>query len=321
MSFLVLPSALIQASGFATLTLNELRLFWRIVGMLSTDEAPDEDATDRVTLRILVSDLMEAGDKSRALLVDRLDALSDVKFKVNLDGRDGHELWRMSLRLVSEYELRNEWVEIDIGKRMYQAIRERTTFTRIREAALFSMRGSKYSSILYTLIRDKMNQRESRWEIEVPYFRQIMQLKEGSYKLFDAMRVRVIDPAVKEINDVSEFNLSWSKARTWKNQVRALAFEWSLKEKAAAKATAKELGRSKVARGKKQSSADAPPLIVDRAMNYLKAADFYERKRWADTAKNLGCPDYPAMEAPDNIWQWSSWVARMLVDEGLIAGA
>ncbi len=320
MSFLILPSALIHASGLAALTFSELRLFWRIVGMLSKEDAPDEDATDRVTLRIQAAELMEPSDGDRSRLIDRLDNLSDVKFKVNLDGRDGHELWRMSLRLVTEYDVRNEWVEIDIGRRMYQAIRERATFARIREAALFSMRGSKYSGILYTLIRDKMNQREKRWEVEISYFRQVMQIKEGSYDRFNDFKVNVIDPAIKEINDNSEFNLSWSKARTWKNEVRALAFEWSLKEKAAAKATAKELGRSKVARGKKQGSADAPPLITDRATGYLKTADFFERKRWADQARMLGCPDIPAMEASDNVVKWSSWVASALVDAGLIAG-
>ena len=72
---------------------------------------------------------MEPEDK-RERLLDRLEHLSDVKFKVNLDGRDGIDLWRMSLRLVSEYGLKGEWVEIEIGKQMLKAIRERTTFAQ-----------------------------------------------------------------------------------------------------------------------------------------------------------------------------------------------
>ena len=61
-SFIVVPSALIQASGLAPLTFNELRLFWRIVGMLAKEDEPPEDSSDQVTLRILAAHLMEVGE-------------------------------------------------------------------------------------------------------------------------------------------------------------------------------------------------------------------------------------------------------------------
>lgn len=313
-TFLVVPSALIQASGLSPLTFSELRLFWRIVGMLAKDEEPNEaSSSDRMTLRVLAADLMEPGDK-RTRLVDRLDALATVTFKVNLDGRDGHELWRMTLRLVTEFELCDEWVEVEIGRKMYRAIRERATFARIKEAALSSMRGSKYSAILYALIRDKMNQRESIWRMEIAYFRQVMQVKEGTYDRFGSLRIKIIDPAVKEINDSTEFNLSWSKARTWKNEVRELAFEWTLKEEAKTAKSAKPRASKS-----KKTNSDALPAITERATRYLMNADFSERSRWAAQAVALGCPKLDAMPAPDHVPQWASWVARPMVDAGLIS--
>lgn len=219
----------------------------------------------------------------------------------------------MSLKLMTEFEIQNDVIEIDIGRRMYKAIRERATFARIHEAALFSMRGSKYSSILYTLIRDKMNQREKRWQMKIDYFRQVMQLKEGTYDRFDAMKSRIIDPAIKEINERTEFILSWEKARTYKNEVKELAFTWTEKEDSSATSKAKST------REKKPRAPDAPSAITEKAINYLVTADIFERQKWADTAITLGCPKIPAMPAPDHIPQWASWVARPMADAGLIS--
>ena len=312
-SFIVIPSALIQASGLSALTLSELRLYWRLVGMLAREGDPTPGDGDSTTIRVLAAEIMEPEDK-RERLLDRLDHLADVKFKVNLDGRDGIDLWRMSLRLVSEYGLKGEWVEIEIGKQMLKAIRERTTFARIKEAALFSMRGSKYSSILYTLIRDKMNQREKRWKMDIEYFREVMQVKDGTYDRFTHLKDKVITPAIDEINDRTEFNLTWEKARTYKNEVKELAFTWTEKE------STNTTSKPKSTKAKKpKSSPDTPAAITEKATVYLKNADIFERQRWADKAVTLGCPELPAMPAPDNVPRWASWVARPMADAGLIS--
>ena len=311
MSFLILPSALIQASGFAGLSLGDIRLFWRIIGRVSNEDA-STNMSDKVTLRILAAELMEPEDK-RDRLAERLDTISDIKLLMNLDGRDGHEVWRMSLRLVTEYELKDEWVEIEIGRHMLQAIRERNTFARIRDEVLFSMRGSKYSAILYTLIRDKMNQREKRWKMDIEYFREVMQVKEGTYDRFSSLKAKVIDPAIKEVNERTEFSLSWEKARTYKNEVKELAFTWTEKEGTGT------TSKPKSTRAKKPKAPDAPSAITEKATNYLVAAEFFERQRWAQKAVELGCPETPAMPAPDHVSQWASWVARPMADAGLIS--
>ena len=319
MSFLIVPSALIQASGLAELSLSELRLWWRIIGHLSAENLPDDEP--RLIARFPVTELAEPGDKSRTLLAGRLEAVSNVVLRANLDGRDGHELWRMTLRLVSEFELRDEWIEIEIGPRMYRAIRDRSTFTRIRESVLFAMRGSKYSALLYVLLRDKMNQRERRWEVEYPEFRTVMQVPASAYDRFGDVRTKVIEPAVQELNELSEFTITWSKARTFKNQVRALAFQWKLKDPSEARTTARQHRRHSTARGKVQQSADAPPMILlDRATHFLSDAPYEDRKRWWSRAKQLGAPDQAAPTATENVSRWVSWVAREMAFEGLIDG-
>lgn len=317
MSFLVVPSALIHATGFGRLSLSELRLFWRLVGELAKNaDAPDGEAT----LRFLVSELVEPGDgkAGRDRLEARLESLMQILLKANLDGRDGAEYWRVKLRFIGAASLRDDEVEISIPGPMAKAIRLRETFTKIRESVLSSMRGSKYSAILYILIRDKMNQRVKRWQIDIDEFRTVMQIQENAYSNFKNFRIRVIEQAIKEINELSEFTVSWEKARTFKNEVREIAFEWKLKDLPDARKTAKEQRQRSLAQG----GADAPPLVIlERAAHWLDCATIDERRHWAARAVQIGAPEIIAMTARENIPKWANWVARELLAEGKISAA
>jgi hypothetical protein len=322
--FLIIPSALIHVSGMATLSLSELRLLWRIIGAVSAHKMPEEDEHGWISLRLPVDDLLEPGETQLRRLVERLDAISEVRFRVNLDGRDKGELWRMKLFLLPEWEMDGEWVELSIGPKMARAIKDRETFASVRESALFSMRGSRYAALFYVLIRDKANQRMKRWEVELPYFREVMQLQEGTYRGFDDLKKRVIEPAVSEVSENSEFIVRWTKGRTHKNAVRSLVFTWEEKDGTGLRRTAKEAGRHSRARGKTQDGADAPPLIslTEKAVKWLKSADHRERTEWSERAIELGMPREKAGIAPiDKVLRsWAGLVAPEMREKGLIRG-
>lgn len=307
----------------AALSLSELRLFWRIIGTVSTHELPD-DGAQWVTIRLPVRDYLEPGETELRRLVERLDAISDVKFRANLDGRDRGALWRIKLALLPEWEVDGEWIELSIGPKMAQAIRDRAAFAVIRESVLFNMRGSKYAALLYVLIRDKANQRQKRWEVELPYFREVMQVPEGRYKEFKDFRVNVIETAVIEVSENSEFIVRWVKGRTYKNAVRSLVFTWDEKDGTGLRRTAKEAGRHSHARGKAQDGADAPPLISDteKAVRWLMSADIRERMEWAERAIQLGQPREKAspMREQKMLKQWAGLVAPEMRNKGLIRG-
>jgi plasmid replication initiation protein len=318
--YLVVPTALIQASGFAGLSLSELRLFWRIVGHLSAEDMPDEAGTGIVT-KMKAADLLEASETDRRRLADRIDALQKVHFRANLDGRDSCEIWRMSLCLISEYEIKDEWLEIAVGPKMYAGIRNRATFTKLKEAALFSMRGSRYTALLYVLLRDKMNQREKRWEVEIAEFKRLMQTTEGTYHRFGDFRTYVIAPAITEINLKSEFTVAWSKGRTYKNQVRTLVFEWSLKPTDEIRATEKELRRHPKAQFKGKGDGSAPPLLpsdTDSAVQRLLLMDLNERREWGERAKALGFPKPLIAPTESAVRPWAGFVAAEMKSKKLI---
>jgi hypothetical protein len=319
--YLIVPSALIQASGMAALSLSELRLLWRVIGAVGSCEFPD-DGAQWVTLKLPIGDYLEPGETELRRLVDRLDAISEVSFRVNLDGRDKGELWRMKLSLLPEWEIDSEWIELSIGPKMARAIRDRAAFAVIRESVLFSMRGSKYAALLYVLIRDKANQREKRWQVELPYFREVMQVPDGTYRSFDDLKKRVIEPAVIEVSENSEFVVKWAKSRTHKNAVRSLEFTWEGKDGTGLRRTAKEHTRHSRARGKAQGAADAPPLIslTDKAVRWLLSADARDRTEWAERAIQLGQPREKTSIVPiDKVLRtWAGLIAPEMKAKGLI---
>jgi hypothetical protein len=191
----------------------------------------------------------------------------------------------------------------------------------VKESVLFNMRGSRYSALLYTLIRDKMNQREKRWEVEFAEFRKLMQTTEGTYPRFESFRTKVLVPAVTEINLKSEFTVTWSKGRTYKNQVRALVFEWSLKPTDEIRATEKELRRHPVAQFKGKGDGSAPPLIpsdTEKAVKRLLSMDTPERREWGERAKALGFPKPLIAPTESAIRPWASFVVSEMKAKKLI---
>ena len=98
------------------------------------------------------------------------------------------------------------------------------------------------------------------------------------------LKDKVITPAINEINERTEFNLSWEKARTYKNEVKELAFTWTEKEGSTT------TSKPKSTRAKKASTTDAPSAITAKATNYLKSAEFFERQKWAQKAVEARLP-------------------------------
>jgi hypothetical protein len=321
-AFLVIPTALIQVSGLADLDLLEHRLYWRLVGHIGSGMYLPDDASPSsgVTLRFQASDLLEPGEADTYRLAARLDTLSKIRVSANLDGRDKCTLWRFNMAFIAEHEIKDGEIEVFIGPKMFYAIKNRESFTRVREASLFAMRGTKYSSRLYVLIRDKANLKIPRWEVSIEEFRRLMQIKEGGYDSFDDLRKRVLVPSTSELNNESELEVSWKKGITFKNRVKTIVFEWKIRDMKELRKTAKEGARHSKAKNKSDGDGDAPPLVITaRAARWLAEQPWDIRNEWWERARTLGAPDLAAATAIDNLAQWVNWVARLMVQDGLIS--
>lgn len=67
---------------------------------------------------------------------------------------------------------------------------------------------SKHSLALYEILKDYEKLEELR--IEIDDFRRLIGLKSGQYKIFTMLRERVIDVAVKEINQKTDLKVRYT---------------------------------------------------------------------------------------------------------------
>jgi plasmid replication initiation protein len=224
------------------------------------------------------------------------------------------------MAFIAEHEIKDGSVDVFVGPKMFSAIRNRESFTRVREASLFAMRGTKYSSRLYVLIRDKANLKIPKWEVSVDEFRNLMQVIDGVYPEFAGLRRNVIDPAIDELNKESELDVSWRKGHTFKNRVKTIVFEWKIRSSSELRKTAKESARHSKAKNKPAGDGDAPPIVITaRAAKWLADQPWDVRNSWWERARALGAPDLAAATAVENLAQWVNWVARLMVQEGVIS--
>ncbi len=322
--FLILPSGLIHAHGFASLSMQEMKLFYRIAGALAVDGLPESADGTGYTAKIEASTLWEAGEADSFRLRERVRNIGNVSFEGNTDGRDKSGVEWLHIRLFGEASIESGFLEVHVGPKMYAIIRNRATFARLKEAVLFNMRDSKYSSKLYALLRDKMNMKSRSWELDVAEFRRLMQVSETAYKSFVGLRRKVIEPAIEELNKKSEFAVKWEKGVTWKNQVKTIVLSWAVRSSEEIKYTEKQLKRAKVAQFKEQQDDSAPPLaersLYEKAVWRLLRMDTQERIEWGNRAVALGFPKEQFHAAPTEsaVRPWASWVMGEMKEKGLL---
>jgi plasmid replication initiation protein len=93
-----------------------------------------------------------------------------------------------------------------------------------------------YAIRLYELLAQW--QSTGKREIELDWLKKQFQLDEG-YDRMNNFKARVLDPAVKDINEYSNFQVSWTQRKTGR-RVTHLTFEFSEKQPAKAKNPDKE---------------------------------------------------------------------------------
>jgi len=320
---ILLPSALISCTGMQNLTVLEQRLLWKIIEYTQTDNVKITNE-DGIILKILAIDLQEDGETDRRRLAKRLDNISQVSFTTNLDGRDKGEIWRIKLRPVSEYEINfnDAFVHINIGTRFYQALNDKKIYAKIKASALFSMKSSKYSSRLYTIIRDKINQKNSFWSTSVDNLKLILQVRDNNYKSFSNFRQWVLEPAINEINNNSELDLTWRKSLQLRAQVLEITFDWKLKNIIKAKEIENELKKHSISRGKKKEIilTDDDLEHIKKAISFLDGEDAISRMKLAKRFVELGLvKEQMAMSAKENLHKWVNLeIANQLRDDGFI---
>ncbi|HYC05643.1 MAG TPA: replication initiation protein [Azospirillaceae bacterium] len=116
-------------------------------------------------------------------------------------------------------------------------------FARLRLAVVGQFRG-KYTTTLYELMELYANRQFPVWEVSLADFRSLLGIPSDKLDDFRAFRRRALEPAIEEVNELSDLRVEWEPVKEGKSVGRLrftvekkpdrLAFEAELKHRAVA---------------------------------------------------------------------------------------
>ncbi|GBC84460.1 hypothetical protein HRbin11_00889 [bacterium HR11] len=135
-------------------------------------------------------------------------ALMNVIVEVNLLGKD-REAWEAFVLLPS-VGIQGGIVRFELAERLRQVLLHPRMYAPLDLGVLRGLRG-KYAIALYELARDYVGAQIP--EMSLDEFRKLMGLAPHEYSRFDNLLQRVLEPAVREVNEVTDLELSYTLFR------------------------------------------------------------------------------------------------------------
>lgn len=163
------------------------------------------------------------------------------------------------------------------------ALRAPETFTKIETQAAHRLSG--HARRLYAILADKKRLGRPYWTFTLSELRALLDIEnQKSYTRFNTFRQRVLDPALKAINDFGTVEVGMSQEKLGRS-VHAVRFDWNWKDPHEAAETVAENERHSSTRRKQQDTDDAPPMIEDpkeAARLWWEDLSEDERVSWAN---------------------------------------
>jgi hypothetical protein len=197
-------SAAVQVQNKMTLL---QRRAWNILLAHAYDELPTEEWH-----HIGVHDLMqvlEFHSKNEDYLKDALEALVGCKVKWNVLDKDGTAIWGVAA-LLAEAEIKAGVCTYAYGPKFRGLLYNPKMYARVC-LSLQNRFDSKHALALWELCIDYLGAERDYGEtpfISLDHFRELMGITEGMYPTFKRLSEKVINPAIAEINRLSDFRVT-----------------------------------------------------------------------------------------------------------------
>ena len=195
------------------------RRVWNVLLANAYDELPNKDIH-----RVSITDLAEKlGFDSRdtAHLKQTVKALVDHTVEWNVLGKDKKEVWGVAALLASA-EIENGICTYGFAPHLRYKLYNPRIYTKLN-LRLQNRFTSRYALILWEVCFDYFDTARNCGEtpfIPVEKFRELMGIASDDYPIFKHLNHRVIKPAIKEINDLTNFFVEVEQKR----QGRSIAF-------------------------------------------------------------------------------------------------
>jgi hypothetical protein len=198
----------------------------------------------------------EGGRNDNIWLRECLDRLTGLK--INGDYRG--DPWGAVIVAEWHIEQGGAVTRILIPPAAINALRAPETFAKIEAFAAYKLEGP--AKRLYAALADKKRLSKSYWVFGVDEMRGILGVaNKTAYVRFNNLKYRVLDPAIKQINDFGTVSVRMTPEKLVRT-VTALRFDWQWKTIDEARETEEENEKHTMARRQPDLPRDAPPLTV-----------------------------------------------------------
>ncbi|MEM6593740.1 MAG: replication initiation protein [Pseudomonadota bacterium] len=302
---LIKPGELVDLIEVTPLTLVDRRIYNQLL-----EHAWDD--IDKAVTHVIAKSSLRGSHNSNDRVGESIERLMTAIVRVSTS-RDGEPaVERVQLLGGNVETLRRDGLfEYEIPPRLRRIIKNSVVFARLQREVMFALT-SKYALTLYEMVQKRGN---LRWRASERFtlaeLRGILGVPKGKLTTWSNLRLRAIDPAVREVNQLSLYMVEVTPIKTGRS-VTHVELKWWKKDGAGQGAAERELKYSKVGRRARGEGRVEPVAPAE------SAPEVKPRPAWLDrhgasllsetyqTAK-LRHPGYDiyAVEA-----EWRSWAAK-----------
>ena len=238
---LVKPGELVDVVEVTPLTLADRRIYNLLLE--NAWDSIDKSVTHTIP-KALLRGSHNANDRIGASLERLMGAV--VKVSVIWDGEPAIERVQLLGGNV-ETVRRDGMLEYEIPSRLRRIIANSTVFARLQREVMFALT-SKYALTLYEMVQKRGNLRwRSSERFDLEQLRGVLGVPKGKLTTWSNLRLRAIDPAVAEVNALSDYVVEVAPIKTGRS-VTHVELRWWKKDGAGQGAAARELAGASVGR-------------------------------------------------------------------------
>jgi len=154
--------------------------------------------------------------------------LNDIKIEFNYLNKDKNNVWEVASLLSCARIIENEGtIEFSFAPFIKEKVLTPSVYTPL-DVFLVSRLKSSYSIVLYEFLRDYLTSPVIP-KLTIQNLRDLMGIKDNEYEAFKDLRKRVIDVAIKEINDKNDITCGYTVKKEYGNRYAFIQF--SVKKK------------------------------------------------------------------------------------------
>ena len=188
------------------------RRAWNVLLANAYNELPTAEV-HRVSIAELANKL-GFNTKKLDYLKETLEALVDCKVKWNLLNKDNQERWGVA-SLLSEVEIENGLCTYAFTPYLRYKLYNPRIYTKLN-LRLQKRFKSRYALVLWEVCFDYFDTERDQGEtpfIPLEIFRELIGIEADEYRTFKALNQLLIKPAIKEINDLTDYHVEVEQKR------------------------------------------------------------------------------------------------------------